>query len=221
VLAELGDKAEGKLPEELEKKLDELDKKYDLKYIRGDIDELIDESLEGSQRVKDLVLNLRNFSRLDEAEFKSVNLHEGLDSSLKLLNNEFKNRIEVIREYGEIPPVYCNPGQINQVFMNLLINAGQAISGKGAIRVRTRSENNTVFIEVNDTGKGIPADIRDKIFDPFFTTKDVGEGTGLGLSISYNIIKEHGGKIRVESKPGEGTEFIIALPIEAQRPDKT
>jgi len=221
VLAELGDKAEGKLPEDLEKKLDELDKKYDLKYIRGDIDELIDESLEGSQRVKDLVLNLRNFSRLDEAEFKSVNLHEGLDSSLKLLNNEFKNRIEVIREYGDIPPVYCNPGQINQVFMNLLINAGQAITGKGSIRVRTHSENETVFIEVKDTGKGIPADIRDKIFDPFFTTKDVGEGTGLGLSISYNIIKEHGGKIRVDSEPGEGTEFIIALPIKARRPDRS
>ncbi|MGH1364523.1 MAG: FG-GAP-like repeat-containing protein [Calditrichia bacterium] len=213
VLAELGEDQHEHLPEKLRLKLDELDKSYDLKYIRKDIDELIDESLEGSQRVKDLVLNLRNFSRLDEAEFKTVNLHEGLDSSLKLLSNEFKNRIEVHRGYGQIPPVYCNPGQINQVFMNLLINAGQAISGKGDIWVRTEVVGDKVQIHVRDNGKGIPEDIRSKIFDPFFTTKDVGEGTGLGLSISYNIVTSHGGKIAVESEIGKGTEFIVSLPL--------
>lgn len=196
----------------LREKLLALDKKYDLNFIQEDIDNLINESLVGSDRVKTVVQNLRNFSRLDEATFKAVDLHEGLQSTLLLLNNEMKNRITIHKDYQSLPEIYCNPGNINQVFMNLLLNAIQAIDGKGDIWVSTRFEEEQAVIEIRDNGKGIPEDVKSKIFDPFFTTKPVGKGTGLGLSISYNIIQKHGGKISCESTEGEGTRFTIRLP---------
>ena len=207
----------------LREKLRELDQKYDLHFIQKDIDNLINESLEGSERVKTVVQNLRNFSRLDEAAFKAVDLHEGLESTLLLLNNELKNRITVHRNYGKLPAVPCNPGHLNQVFMNLLLNAIQAIDGKGDIWITTTVEGEQAVIGIRDSGRGIPAEVQHRIFDPFFTTKPVGKGTGLGLSISYNIIQKHGGQITFSSKAGEGTEFLIRLPLttnfatEAQR----
>ena len=194
-------------------KLQQLDEKYDFNFIQKDIDELISESLVGSERVKTVVQNLRNFSRLDEAEYKRVDLHEGLDSTLLLLNNELKNRINVHKDYDALPEVYCNPGNLNQVFMNLLLNASQAIEEKGDIWVSTRQQDNRVQIEIRDNGRGIPADIQQRIFDPFFTTKPVGKGTGLGLSISYNIIKKHNGKLECKSEVGVGTTFTVTLPV--------
>ncbi|GAB4370482.1 MAG: hypothetical protein Kow0042_12780 [Calditrichia bacterium] len=199
--------------QEIAEIISRLQEKYDLEFIEKDLQALISDSIQGSQRVKELVLNLRNFSRLDEAELKDVDLHEGLESTLILLSNEIKNRIVIHKKYGKLPAVKCHPGHLNQVFMNILLNAIQSIEGRGNIWIETRTTNGWAEIVIRDDGKGIPESIRDKIFDPFFTTKPVGKGTGLGLSISYNIIQNHGGKISVESREGVGTKFIIQLPI--------
>lgn len=171
-------------------------------------------------RIAKIVRSLKNFARLDEAEFLQADLHEGLDSTLTLVHHEIKNRITVIKEYGQIPLIYCSPNQLNQVFMNLFINASQAIEEKGEIRIRTSSDGSKVFVRVADTGKGIRAEHLPRIFDPGFTTKGAGVGTGLGLSISYNIIQRHRGTIAVQSEPGKGTEFTIMLPIQAENPEK-
>ncbi len=202
---------------DIKQRLNALQQAHDLNFIRGDIHQIINESLRGSERVREIIRNLRNFSRLDEAEVKEVDLHEGLDSTLMLLNNEIKNRITIHKEYGNIPAVVCHPGHINQVFMNLLLNAIQAIEGKGNLWIRTRSLEDQVEVEIQDDGKGIPPEVVNKIFDPFFTTKPVGTGTGLGLSITYNIIKTHGGTISVESEVGKGTVFRIRLPVKGKK----
>jgi signal transduction histidine kinase len=198
---------------DLEIELVKLQQKYDFNFMREDIHSIIAENIEGSQRVKHVVQNLRNFSRLDESDVKTVDLHEGLDSTLLLLDNEIKNRITLHKEYGDLPKVSCRPGNINQVFMNILINAIQATGDKGNIWIKTEHHKETVEISIKDDGKGIPAPIKNKIFDPFFTTKAIGQGTGLGLSISYNIIKEHQGKITFTSEEGQGTTFKIVLPV--------
>ncbi len=198
---------------ELHRAIDALRTRYDFEFIQSDIQSLINESVEGSQRVKNVVLNLRNFSRLDEAESKLADLHEGLDSTLLLLNNEIKNRITIHKKYGVLPKIYCRPGNLNQVFMNLLLNAIQAIEGNGNIWIKTRKLKNTVEIIIQDDGKGIPKNYHKKIFDPFFTTKPVGKGTGLGLSISYQIVQEHRGKIDFTSQEARGTRFKIELPM--------
>jgi len=178
----------------------------------NEIEQLINESIEGSRRVKEIVENLRNFSRLDEAEFKLADIHEGLESTLMLLNNDLKNRITVHKDYGDFPPIYCLPGYLNQVFMNLLLNALQAINGPGNIWITTELKNKSVVISIKDDGAGISADKMDRVFEPFYTSKPVGEGTGLGLSISYGIIERHSGTIVVTSKVGRGSEFVINLP---------
>jgi signal transduction histidine kinase len=165
------------------------------------------------ERIATIVKSLRNFARLDEAEFQSADLHEGLDSTLTLVHHELKNRAEVIRDYGEIPLVECFPNQLNQVFMNLLVNAAQAIEGKGTVTIRTSADAEKVYVEIADTGKGISSEHLGRIFDPGFTTKGVGVGVGLGLSISYNIVQKHHGEIDVESEPGKGTSFTLSLPI--------
>lgn len=170
-------------------------------------------SQEASQRIMAIVRSLRSFARLDEAELKEVDLHEGLDSTLTLVAHQMKNRIKAVREYGALPRVFCFPNQLNQVFMNLLTNAIQAIEGPGTITVRTRSEGSEVQIEISDTGKGIAPEHLERIFDPGFTTKGVGVGTGLGLSISYRIVQDHGGSISVRSTPGEGSTFTVHVPI--------
>jgi len=178
------------------------------------LEKLIASCSNGSQRIKEIVLGLRTFSRLDEAERKSVDLHEGIDSTLTLLEHHMKDRITVEKQYGDLPMVECYAGQLNQVFMNLLTNAVDAIEGEGTITIATRVENDGVAISFTDTGSGISEDAQSQIFDPFFTTKDIGKGTGLGLSISYGIVEKHGGKIGVESEVGKGTTFTIVLPTQ-------
>lgn len=167
----------------------------------------------GAERVTEIVHSLRSFARLDEAEMKEANLHEGIETTLTLIHHDFKNRIEVVREYGDIPPLTCFPSRLNQVFLNLLVNAEQAIEGKGKIGISTRRIGDEIEIAISDTGKGIPRENLARVFDPGFTTKGVGIGTGLGLSICYQIIQDHKGSIRAESEAGKGTIFTIRLPM--------
>jgi PAS domain S-box-containing protein len=166
----------------------------------------------GTDRVTNIVRRLRSFARLDEADLKDADIHEGLDDTLTLAHHELKHNITVHRNYGDIPPIACYPGQLNQVFMNLLINAKQAIKDKGEITITTFKNKNKVYVEISDTGAGIPQQDLEKIFDPGFTTKGVGVGTGLGLSICYQIIQDHKGEIQVKSEVGKGTTFTIILP---------
>ena len=166
-------------------------------------------------RIVKLVRSLRNFARLEEAEPKEADLHEGLESTLTLVHHEIKNRIEVMRDYGEIPEVECLPDQLNQVFMNILVNAAHAIEGNGKITIRTRFDGDNVIISFADTGKGISAENLPRIFDPGFTTKGLGVGSGLGLPICYKIVKEHGGRINVQSELGKGTTVTVTLPSKA------
>ncbi|MBX7230573.1 MAG: two-component sensor histidine kinase [Bdellovibrionales bacterium] len=195
-------------------KLEKAKQEADFDYLVSDVPKLIASCEEGARRTRDIVIGLRNFSRLDEAQLKEVDLHEGLESTLQILSGELKNRITVHKDYGSLPKIYCYASQINQVFMNILSNATQAIEGLGDIFIKTQKvKNNKIKISIRDTGQGINLEHKDKIFDPFFTTKSSGQGTGLGLSISYSVIEKHGGDIEVYSEPGKGTEFIIFLPV--------
>jgi signal transduction histidine kinase len=166
-----------------------------------------------AKRIVEIVRSLRNFARLDEAEKNRVDLHEGIESTLMLLQHEIKQRIEVVKNFGDLPPIECIPNQLNQVFMNILLNASHAIEGEGKITITTKREGDWVVLEFADTGKGIEQENLVRIFDPGFTTKGVGVGTGLGLSISYRIIQEHGGSIAASSEVGKGTTFTIKLPV--------
>ena len=186
----------------------------DLDYILEDVDELLSESVEGTKRVKEIVEGLRSFARLDEADVKEADINEGIASTLKLVWNELKYKCEVHQRLGDLPLIRCYPGQLNQVFMNLLVNAAQAIPERGEIWVETEATDTDVVIRISDTGIGIPTRNIPKLFDPFFTTKTVGAGTGLGLAISHGLIQKHNGTIEVESEEGKGTPFIIRLPIE-------
>lgn len=188
--------------------------KVDLDYIAQDLPKLIASCEDGARRTRDIVLGLRNFSRLEEAQIKQVDLHEGLENTLNLLSGELKGRIQVIKNFGPIPKVNCFPSQLNQVFMNVLSNAAQAIEGEGEIHISTRSlDGDRVEVAIRDTGKGMSKATLEKVFDPFFTTKTLGSGTGLGLSISYGVVQKHGGEILVASEVGKGTEFKIILPV--------
>lgn len=194
----------------------------DLTFLKSDLHSLIAECLEGSDRVRRIVKDLRDFSRIDEAEWQLIDIHAGLESTINVVWNEIKYKAELVRDYGDLPLVECIPSRLNQVFMNLLVNAAQAIADRGKIMVSTRCENNEVVISFRDTGQGIPENVLPKIFDPFFTTKPVGKGTGLGLSVSYGIIRDHGGTIEVVSEVGVGTTFTIRLPVsKTQRADST
>ncbi|MBI4715341.1 MAG: HAMP domain-containing protein [Nitrospirae bacterium] len=195
------------------KEIGSLKEEIDMTFLLSDVRQLIQESRDGVDRVKKIVLDLKEFSHVDQAEWEESDLHRGLDSTLNIAWNELKYRVRVIKEYGDLPRVPCYPQQVNQVFMNILINAAQAIPEKGTIRIRTYVDSLQAVVEIQDNGAGIPEEIRKKIFDPFFTTKPVGKGTGLGLSIAYGIIQRHQGRIEVESRPGEGTTFRIFLPI--------
>jgi two-component system NtrC family sensor kinase len=202
-------------------KLPAAKKEADFDYIVQDLPRLITSCEDGARRTRDIVLGLRNFSRLEEAALKEVDVEEGLQNTLRLLSGELKNRIEVVEEYGGVPFVTCYPSQLNQVFMNILSNAAQAIDGSGTIFIRTKMKNpDTVQIEIEDTGKGMDEETRGKIFDPFFTTKSLGTGTGLGLSISYGVIEKHKGEILVDSEPGRGTKFTLLLPVKGPEPIK-
>ena len=190
--------------------------KADLDFLREDLPSLLAESQDGLSRVTKIVQDLKDFSRVDQADRQPSDLNAALESTLNVVANEIKYKAEVVRQLGVIPLVDCVPAQINQVFMNLLLNAAQAIPEKGKIFVRSGLENNHVWFEIEDTGKGMSSEIQQRIFEPFFTTKPVGQGTGLGLSISYDIIvKKHGGRMDLTSKPGQGSCFRLWLPLQA------
>lgn len=218
-----------KLVETAEKSPDllpQMKDEFELDYIRQDLPKLIQSCEDGAQRTKDIVIGLRNFSRLEKASLKEVSIHECLDTTLDLLQGELKNRIVIHKQYEPVSNINCFVTQINQVLMNILSNAAQAIKGEGQIWISTQAvkagsrkpegkskfEKDGVLISIQDTGSGIPEKDREKIFDPFFTTKGVGQGTGLGLSISYGIVHDHGGDIFVRSEKMVGTEFLIFLP---------
>lgn len=168
--------------------------------ILAEMRQLFDDSLYGVDQISELVMNLKDFSRLDRARVDNINLHDCIETSLNIGKNKLKYHVTAKKDYGEIPSIECSPSQINQVLLNLFTNAAQAIKGKGTLYIKTHAERNYAYITIQDTGKGIPKDALSKIFDPFFTTKPVGQGTGLGLSISFQIIKSHGGKIQVASE---------------------
>ncbi|KYC35250.1 hypothetical protein WA1_08820 [Scytonema hofmannii PCC 7110] len=201
---------------EIEERIEEIE----LEFIISDLPKILGSMKMGAERIRQLVLSLRNFSRLDEAEVKYVDLHEGIDNTLLILNNRIKDKIEIIKKYGNLPLVECYPAQINQVFMNLISNAIDALISASEqlqkeIVIQTKIiASDSIQVEIRDNGVGIPLEIQNKIFDPFFTTKPVGSGTGLGLSICYQIIEKHRGKILVKSQPNQGTEFAVSLPIQ-------
>lgn len=190
-----------------------LKRRLDLDVVIKEIGEILDGVEEGAKRTAEIVKHLRSFSRLDEDVLKHVSVQEGLDTTLVLLRSKYEPRIRVIRNYEKVPPIDCYPGKLNQVFMNLLVNAIEAIPDSGIIRLDVRSVDDEVEIRVSDSGVGMTDAVMHRIFEPFFTTKDVGVGTGLGLSITFGIIERHHGSIRVESTVGVGTTFIIRLPI--------
>ena len=188
-------------------------KELDTEFLKKETNELIESIERGAERTRNIVLGLRVFSRksLDDA-FAPADLHEGIESTLTVLNSKIKNRITVHRDYGRLPLVPCQFDKMNQVFMNILNNAIQAIEGKGGIFIKTKKKNGGVEISIRDTGSGMPEEIRQRVFEPFFTTKEVGKGTGLGLSISYGIVEQHQGNMTVRSGEGKGTEFVLYLP---------
>ena len=182
-------------------------------YIVKDLEDLVRESLEGAERVRSIVADLKSFSRVDESEYKQADLNECLRSTINIVWNEIKYKATLKKELGEIPRTRCYPQQMNQVFMNLLVNAAHAIEHQGTITVRSWEEDGYVCVSVADTGHGISEENLNRIFEPFFTTKEVGKGTGLGLSITYDIVKKHNGEITVRSEPGKGTEFTVRIPV--------
>jgi two-component system, NtrC family, sensor kinase len=186
----------------------------DVDFVRKDLQSLMAESLDGVSRVRRIVQDLKDFSRVGEVERQAFDLHAGIDSTLNIVSHELKQRAEVIKEYGAIPMIEGVPAQLNQVFMNLLVNAAQAMDHYGVITIRTGCEGNWVRAEIADDGPGIKPEHLPRIFEPFFTTKPVGKGTGLGLSLSYGIVSQHGGRIEVDSTVGKGARFRVWLPIE-------
>jgi signal transduction histidine kinase len=212
-----------------------LEEEMDLAYFREHLERMCDKSLQGLQRVRDIVRNLRDFAHLDEAEFKEADLNAALESAIEILRHEIKTRgLQLQEQLHPLPPLLCHPGKINQVFLNLLANAVQACETGGTITVRSRLDPRSsildprsseildsrqgVVIEVEDTGCGIKPEHLPRIFEPFFTTKPVGQGTGLGLAVSFGIVRDHGGTIEVESSPGRGSTFRVRLPLHPHQP---
>ena len=190
--------------------------KQEIRYEQtlSDLSSIVSDCRDGAERVRDIVQNLRTFSRLDEAEFKTTDIHEGLESTIRLLSRYFSGgNVRLLRDYGDLPTVEAFAAQLNQVWANLLVNAAQAVSAKGGeVTVKTYTEDDMIVVAVSDNGVGIPPDVLPRIFDPFFTTKAVGDGTGLGLSISFGIVERHGGRIEMTSTPGAGTTAYVKLP---------
>ena len=205
----------GPLPEisEQVKRIVALEKEVDLDFVLKDIFELIDESKEGTERIKKIVQDLKDFAHPGQDKPKFADINQNIDSTVNVVWNELKYKADVTKDYGDLPQVQCYPQLLNQVFMNLLINAAQSIEKRGEINIKTRADNGYVKIKISDTGSGIPKENINRIFDPFFTTKDVGKGTGLGLNVAYKIIKKHHGKIDAKSVVGKGTTFTIRIPV--------
>lgn len=193
-----------------------LKEEIDLDFLLEDITDLISDCREGTERIKKIVLDLKDFAHPGEDKIKSTDINKGLESTLNVVNNEIKYKATVEKDFGDIPPILGYPQQLNQVFMNILVNAAQAIEKQGVIRIATSSNNGHVEVVIRDNGCGIESKNLDKIFDPFFTTKGVGRGTGLGMHIAYQIIEKHHGRISVESQVGKGTTFTIRLPVEEE-----
>ncbi len=204
------------LPEEVRallRSIRETEAEVDIDFILEDIPQLIEESREGAERIKKIVMDLKDFAHPGVDKVCEVDINHGLESTLNVVWNELKYKATVLKELGDLPKIQGFPQQLNQVFMNLLVNAAQAIREKGEIRIRTAAASDGVVVAIGDTGSGIPAENLPKIFDPFFTTKEIGKGTGLGLHVVHNIIQKHHGTIQVASEVGQGTEFRIALPF--------
>jgi PAS domain S-box-containing protein len=194
--------------------VEEKEDNIDMSFLLSDIDEIISETQEGMRRISKIVKDLKEFSHIGSDKPEYADINRGIESTLNIVWNELKYKAEVITVYGDIPQVLCYPQQLNQVFMNLFVNAAQAIYEKGAIKIKTFFEDNHAIVEISDTGKGIVPEHISRIFEPFFTTKPVGKGTGLGLAVAYAIIKKHGGEIKVESEIGKGSVFSVYLPVE-------
>jgi two-component system NtrC family sensor kinase len=186
--------------------------RIDIDFIMADLTDLFAECRQGTDRIRKIVADLKMFAHPGEPEHQLTDINEGLDAAINLASNALQDKVELIKEYGKLPRINCFPRQINQVFMNLLVNAAQAIEKQGTISVRTCSKGDGIEVHITDTGRGIPEQNLAKIFDPFFTTNTVGKGIGLGLSIVFGIVKKHNGKILVESQVGKGTHFTIMLP---------
>ncbi|MCL7942531.1 ATP-binding protein [Marinobacter sp. ATCH36] len=194
--------------------LSAIKKNIDYSFLKDDLKDLLAESREGIERVKTIISAMKDFSYIEDEEFKPADLHRGIETTLNVVNNELKYKATVVREFGDLPEVECISSQINQVVMNLLVNAAHAIDDFGEIIIRTRCHCNWAIVEVEDNGKGIAEENLHRIFEPFFTTKPVGKGTGLGLSLSFNIVQKHNGNITAEqASSGKGTCFRISLPV--------
>ncbi len=202
------------------KEVTAIKKDIDYEYLMTDLAKIIKSCRHGAERAKRIVADLKLFARPEDDQMVGWDLNQGLEAALSLCAGQFKNRVAFVKEYGEIPAVTASP-QLTQVFLNLIVNACQAIPERGEVRLRTWHDGQNHFVSVTDTGTGISAELRDRIFDPFFTTKKVGEGTGLGLSISYGIVEKHGGTIMVESEEGKGTCFIVKLPSRLDAEEET
>jgi signal transduction histidine kinase len=209
------EKCEGEMTADTRSALAELKRQVDIDYLRKDVEKLLLESMAGMLRVKRIVQDLTDFSHVEESKTQWVNLEQGLDSTLNIVWQEINSKAEIVKEYSGIPKVECMPAQINQVFLNLLLNAMQAIEADGRITIRTGQNGEDIWVEVEDNGKGIKPEHMDRIFAPFFTTKPPGSGTGLGLSLSYSIVNKHGGRIEVKSSPGKGSVFRVVIPQHA------
>jgi signal transduction histidine kinase len=202
------------LSKEAAEGLEGLKNQIDYDYIVPDISQALEDCHEGARRVRDIVLNLRTFSRVDDSELQVVDVIEGIEASTRILGQYFRtDRVRLHRDYRELPKIECYAGQLSQVWMNLMVNAAQAMNSKGDLWISTRVVEDRLKVTFRDNGPGIPDEVLARIFDPFFTTKKVGDGTGLGLSIVHGIIERHGGEIRVETRIGEGTTFIVELPL--------
>lgn len=204
-----------------------LREEIELDYLKEDVPTLMAESREGITRVRKIVQDLKDFSHVDaRQEWEWVDVHKGIDSTLNIVNNEIKYKAEVVKDYGHLPEIECLASELNQVFLNLLVNAAHAVTKeRGTLIIRTGTDGSgpaqRVWIEVEDDGCGIPPESLNRIFEPFFTTKPVGEGTGLGLSLSYGIVQKHGGKLTVESTVGRGSVFRVTLPVQRSAQGKT
>jgi signal transduction histidine kinase len=195
--------------------IERFEKEIDVDFLLADLHDLVKDCREGTERIKKIVLDLKDFAHPGEEALQSTDINRGLESTLNVVHNELKFKATVEKNLGAIPAVHGYPQQLNQVFMNILVNAAQAIDTRGVIRVETQARDGYVEVTISDTGCGIPKENISRIFEPFFTTKEVGKGTGLGLNIVYNIIKKHNGTIEVVSETGKGTTFTIRLPAEA------
>lgn len=201
------------------RQIEEYKEEIDFDYLKVEIDHLLKGIHNGASRTAEIVKGLRVFSRLDEDDLKKADINEGIESTLVIVNNLINNKIKLIKNYGEIPPIECYPGKLNQVFLNIISNAIYAIEKRhgnnkdGELKISTLTNDGNLLIKIEDNGIGMDEDTKKKIFEPFFTTKDVGDGTGLGMSIVYNTIQRHDAKIFVNSAINVGTEFIIELPI--------